>query len=149
MSEREGYSDYIAVVSNTINVLALVSGFMFASLTVLLTALPDLSSVSSQLVLFIAAFFLDVFVFLLLNAVSLPMLYCKMPPVTKRIATFNALLLLALMIGMGMVTTAMFFAYNLTYLGLAQLVMWLLMSIVAHVYLIMPMGRMRRSGDSE
>jgi hypothetical protein len=35
---------------------------MFASLAVLLTALPDLSSASSQLVLLIAPCFLDVFV---------------------------------------------------------------------------------------
>jgi hypothetical protein len=144
MSEKEDYSDYIAQLSNVVNVIALISGFMFASLTVLLTALPDLSSASSQFVLFIAAFWLDVFMFLLVNSATLPVLFCKMPPLTKTIRNLNQLLFLALMLGIGMVTTAMFFAYNLTYLGLAQLAMWIMWSIVTQVYVFKPFGRVRR-----
>jgi hypothetical protein len=77
------------------------------------------------------------------------MRHCKMPPVTKRIASFNLLLYLALMFGMGMVTTAMFFAYNLTYLGLAQLVMWIIMSILTHIYIFRPIARIRRLEGSK
>ncbi len=139
MSEKEEYSDYVAHLSSVINAVALITGFMFASLTVLLTALPDLSSASSQLVLLIAACFLDVFVFILLDFLRNSAWFCKMPPLTRRMASLNLLLLVSLMLGIGMVTTSMFFAYNLTYLALAQLAMWITCSMATYVYIMRPM----------
>jgi hypothetical protein len=62
-----------------------------------------------------------------------------MPPLTRRMASLNLLLLVSLMLGIGMVTTSMFFAYNLTYLALAQLAMWITCSMATYVYIMRPM----------
>jgi hypothetical protein len=143
LSNKEDYSEYVGTVSNTINVLALLSGFMFASLTVLLNGLPDLSSALSQSVLLVAAFFLDFFLFLLQAFVSGLMPYVRMPRLTRRIAVFNLLTVLSILFGMGSVTILMFFAYKLVYLALAQLAMWIGFGIAAWVYVYVPMGHKR------
>jgi len=143
MSDKEDYSEYVAQVSNVINALALLSGFMFASLTVLLTGLPDLSSVLSQSVLLVAAFFLDVFLFLLQGFLGISVLYIRMPPYTKAGKNWNLLPMLSIMFGMGTLTTLMFLAYKLVYLALAQLAMWIVFAVAAWVYIFAPVGRAR------
>jgi len=143
MSDKEDYTEYVGQISNVINALALLSGFMFASLTVLLSGLPDLSSVLSQSVLLVAAFFLDVFLFLLQGFLSLSVSYIRMPPYTREMKNWNLLLMLSIMFGMGTLTTLMFLAYKLVYLALAQLAIWIVFSTAAWVYIFVPVARAR------
>ncbi|MCJ7470894.1 hypothetical protein MUO74_10480 [Candidatus Bathyarchaeota archaeon] len=149
VESEKNYSDYIKHISNVISALALFSGFMFTAITVLVTRLPDLDSVPSQLMLFVAAFFLDIFMFLFGNFIFIPAQYCKMPPLTRRYDKLNLLTFASATLAMGILTAGIFFVYHLTYLALAQLAVSVMLSLALYVYTIRPFLEYRKTHNEE
>lgn len=147
-SEKD-YANYLKHISNIIGSLSLLSGFMFTVITVLVTRLPDLDSVPSQLMLLVAAVFLDIFMFLFGNYLFLSTQYCKMPPLTRRMGILNLLLLATTTLAMGIVTTGIFFVYHLTYLALTQLTVWVVLSSALYVYTMRPFLEHRKTHHEE
>jgi len=150
MTESEkDYSDYIKHTSNIISALALFSGFMFTCITVLVTRLPNLHSTPSQLILLVASVFLDIFMFLFGNFIVIPTRYCKMPPLTKKQDRLNLLAFASMSVAMGMVTTGIFFVYNLIFLAMMQLAAWVILSLVLYAYTIKPVFEQRKRHRDE
>jgi hypothetical protein len=147
-SEKD-YSDYIKHISNTISALALFLGFMFTAITVLVTRLPDLTSMPSQLVLLVAAVFLDIFMFLFGSFILIPAKYCKMPTLTRYDEILNLLLFASTTPAMGILTAGMFWVYHLTYLALAQLALWAIICLALYVYEIRPFLEQRKTHNEQ
>ena len=64
MSEKKAdYSDYITAVSNLSNVRAILTGFTFTVITLLLIELPDPSQTNAQIVLFTLTLLVDMFLY--------------------------------------------------------------------------------------
>jgi len=129
VSENEkDYSDYIQYTSSLSSVLSLLSGFTFTAFTILLTQLPDPSSMISQFTLFFIAALLYVFL-TLLGWIHLQVIrFCKnVPPASRGFNTFNSLLLLN---SVGLQLTIMLLIWNLIYLALATGIMWAIFTIV-------------------
>ena len=59
---KDDYSDCIAAVSNLSNVRAIMTGFTFIIITLLLIELPDPSQINAQIVLFTLTALVDLFI---------------------------------------------------------------------------------------
>ena len=59
---EEDYSDYIQHLSNLGNMYTFLAGFMFTAITIILTQLPERTTVMAQIALFFMASMLDVFI---------------------------------------------------------------------------------------
>jgi len=116
-----------------------LSGFMFTAITIILTQLPERTTVMAQIALFFMASLLDVFILFMgmfyMNVVYL----CRhAPPYSGKPSLTNILSDLSVMLGFGGATILLFLTFGLVYLALAQLVVWLLASIVAYRTIFKP-----------
>ena len=107
-------------MTNTVNILALLSGFTFTAIAILLSLYPVLDSLTVQFVLFFLAFLLFLFMFLMSWYASNLMRFARnRPPVTRQIASFNHLTMLSYHL-IQLAVVLMFLVWNLTYLALAS-----------------------------
>jgi len=95
-TNEKDYSDYIKHLSNLNSVGSLLAGFTFTTITLLITRLPDPSSIMSQLVLFFIAALFYLFLFLVGWNTNTLIYFCRnVPPKTKQLSTFNLLTVLS------------------------------------------------------
>jgi hypothetical protein len=129
LENENDYSDYRQLIGNLSNVMALLSGFTFTAITILLSQFSVLSSLTTQLVLFFLTFLFFLFIMLVGTIHGLMYGLCRsFPPVTKEMAGFNRLSLLSwVMIQFAVVL--MFLISNLVYLSLASIVMLVLFNV--------------------
>ena len=146
MSENENdYSDYIQHQSNLSNVLSLLSGFSFTALTILLTQLPDPSTLMSQFTLFFLGALFYQFIFLLGWHNAVVIRRCKnIPPITKEITTLNSLVSLSY-IWLSLIVVLMFLIWNLVYLALAIGVVYVIFIILGSTYVTKPFMEYRKT----
>jgi len=114
------YSDYYQVAANTVNMLALLSGFTFTGITILLSLYPVLGNLAVQFLLFFLAFLFFLFMFLMgwFNT-HLMRLARNRPPVTRQVVIFNHMVMLSYQL-IQFAVVLMFFVWDLIYLGLAS-----------------------------
>lgn len=106
---EKDYSDYIKHLSNMGNMYSFLSGFMFTAITVLITRLPDPSSIMAQLVLFFMAVMLDIFVFYMGSFYQGVVYLCKnIPSYSGRKNLFNLLSDASVILGLGGSTVLLF-----------------------------------------
>ena len=132
-NEKSDYSDYIKHLSNMGNMYAFVSGFMFTAITLVVTRLPDPSTTMAQSVLFFMGIMLNIFIYYMgafyFNVVEL----CKnRPSYSGKTSLFNIVSDLSIMIGLGGSIILLFLLWGLTYLALAQTIVWIVFSVVAY-----------------
>ena len=127
---EKDYSDYIQYASSISSVLSLMSGFTFTAFTILLTQLPDPTSIMSQFTLFFLAALFYLFLILLGWIHAHQMIhYCKnVPQASKGLNTFNSILPLSYM-GLQLTIVLMLLIWNLIYLALATAIMWAIFTI--------------------
>jgi hypothetical protein len=137
-TDEEDYSDYIKHMSNLSSVGSLLAGFTFTTLTILITRLPDPSSIMSQLVLFFIAVLFYLFIFLVGWNANTIIYFCKkVPPKTKQLSTFNLLTLVSYVL-LGVTVILMFLLWNLIYLALASGIVWALFIISFYIFVWKP-----------
>lgn len=126
--------------------LSLFCGFMFTAYTILITQLPDTNSNTSQFTLYAISTFLGIFLVLLGYFIMTAMFYCRnFPALTKENEIVNATFLVSITFAMGVVTTAMSFLWDLTYLAVIQIVTWIILYVVVYLIIIKPSYQYFRS----
>lgn len=123
---KEDYSDYISYASNVLIILSLFSGFTFASITIIVTQLPDPGQILIQVTLFFLAVILNLFLFLAFYFLAC-ILHCveNVPPETKlppHLRFVHSLLPISFALW-GLAVVMMFLFWNLVYLALASFIM--------------------------
>jgi len=142
---EKDYSEYIQLMSNTSSVLALLSGFTFTAFTILLTLLPDPSSIASQFTLVFLAALFYLFMYLLSWGSPWMMRHCRnVPPLSKGINTFNSLILLS-HVGLESVIVLMPLVWGLIYVALASGVLLATSIILTNIYIWKPLWEYRKT----
>lgn len=142
---EKDYSEYIQHLSNLSSVLSLLAGFTFTAFTILLTLLPDPSSIISQFTLVFLAALFYVFMSLLSWSHLLVIRYCKnVPPISKEMNTFNSLAPLSYM-ALEFAIVLMLLIWNLIYLALASGVVWAISIILTQIYVLKPFVEYRKT----
>jgi hypothetical protein len=149
ISENEkDYSDYFQVTTNTMNILVLLSGFTFTSITILLSQFPVLGSLTVQLILFFLASLFFFFMFLMGWFGSGLMRLCRnRPPVTREVAGLNRLILLGYTL-LQWAVVLMFLVWNLIYLSLASGVV-LATFVIVQIRGMIRLGRLHSNEDED
>ena len=144
-TDEKDYSDYIQHMSSFNSVASVFAGFTFTILTLLLTQLPDPSSIMSQLTLFFLGVLFNLLAFLVgWNTIN-NIYFCRnVPPLTKRLAIFNWLSVLSYSL-LGVSIVLMFLLWNLIYLALALAVVWALFIIATYIFTYRPLLEFRKT----
>ena len=154
-TDERDYSDYARHLSNVIGNLALFSGFMFTAYTILITRLPDPSTIIAQLTLYAISTFLKIFLSLLMwISLSVDLLCRKVPPSLKVINPLLDKIMYLLfwassLVAMVAITTLMSLLWNLKYLAIIQIVQGTLIIVADYVFMLRPYRRYRKSRLSE
>ena len=137
-TEDEDYSSYLAYESVALQVLALLCGFTFTAITLLITLLPNPGSFQSQFTLFFLASMFYLFLFMLFYGIFY-LSYCvkAVPPEAKgrRIVMWLWFLSFSLW---GIAVVLMFLLWNLTYLALVAGIMYALFTMLTVIYVWKP-----------
>jgi hypothetical protein len=144
--DKEGdYSDYMKHLSNMGSMYAFLSGFMFTAITLVITRLPDPSTVMAQFTLFFMALMLNTFI------LYMGMCYMAVVPLCKNVPSysgkrnlFNILSDISVMVGLGGSTVLLFLLWNLIYLAIAQTVTWILFSVIIYKSTLKPHYQTRK-----
>jgi len=137
-TNEKDYSDYIKHLSNLNSVGSLLAGFTFTTITLLITRLPDPSSIMSQLVLFFIAVLFFLFIFLVGWNANTIIYFCRnVPPKTKQLSIFNLLTVMSYIL-LGVTVILMFLLWNLIYLALASGIVWALFIISFYIFVWKP-----------
>ena len=130
---EDNYSDYIVHMSHLTDVIAVLAGFCFTTLTLLVTLLPDPSQIVAQFTLFFMTFLCDLLVFIIgWGSVSIIYFCRKVPPLTKQLKIFNFLSMSGFSL-CGLIPVLMFLVIKLTYLALVSGFIWIALMIPSYV----------------
>jgi len=142
MSKKDGdYSDYISYTSNVLLVLALFSGFTFASITILITQVPDPSQTLIQVTLFFLTVFLNIFLFASFYSIGCILHSVEdIPPATRGLGYRKAVnpLIVASFHLWGVAIMLMFLSWNLIYLTVASAILYVLFNVSGFVIVTKP-----------
>ncbi len=144
MSQEDDYSDYSRHINTSISGLTLIIGFVFTSITLLLTRVENPSSPRSQpMLLFLTIlFYLDAFIIQHLTAETV--YYCKrLPPQTRKVAVRTALMVLSTAL-FGLAIPFMFVLFDLLYLSVVAGAIWLVTSLAELAIVYKPLWKYRR-----
>jgi hypothetical protein len=144
MSQEDDYSDYSRHINTSISGLTLIIGFVFTSITLLLTRVENPSSPGPQfMLLFLTVlFYLDAFIVQHLTADTV--YYCKrLPPQTRKIAVRTALMVLSTAL-FGLAIPFMFVLFDLLYLSVVAGAIWLVTSLAELATVYKPLWKYRR-----
>ena len=124
---EEKYSPYIALQKANLTVFALFSGFIFATIVMVLAQYPNVAQLQAQAALFVLNFMLDLFLYLLLDEQN-TLSYCvtvapQLPPRVLKTLRYRGLLLNGSWILLTMIVPILFLLWNLPYLALASILM--------------------------
>jgi len=141
-TKEEDYSSWLSFESLCVHVEALLCGFTFTAITILVTRLPDPSSFLSQVTLFFLAFIFYVFEFLLFYALFY-LSYCvkAIPSEWKQRRRQRHILMglwLLSFTAFGMAIVLMFLLWNLTHLALASGLMYTLFTALTAILIWKP-----------
>ncbi len=130
--DEEHYEDYLNQLSNLSVELSLFSGFTFTTITILLTMLPDPSTILAQVALFFLVVLLDTFIFLGGWVMTMRTVACRYLPFKSIPGSkiFNPLLFLSYCLW-GIGVALMFMLCNLYYLSMLSMFVWTVLVIVA------------------
>ena len=140
---EDDYSDYIHYMANLTHGYSVLGGFVFTTLTLLITLLPDPSQMFAQVTLFIVMFLCELMVFVVgWGAFDLIYLCRKVPPLTKQLKISNYLDWSAYSL-FGLIPVLMFLVKNLMYLALVSGFVWIVFMIATYVFVWKPFRTFR------
>jgi len=144
-TNEKDYSDYIKYLSNAVSVFSFFAGFTLTTITLLITLLPDPSSIMSQLTFLFLAVLFDLLIFSMGFIVNLVIYFCRnVPPLTKRLATITTLVVTVTQFG-GIGIVLMFLLCDLIYLALASGVVYASVVIATYIFTVKPLKEYRKT----
>ena len=131
MSEdKNPYTEYFGHNSVIVGVLSLFCGFLFTSLTILLTTLQDKAGTPAQVTLLFLTLIFYFSLYVLLDNLEMAFHYIEnIPPLTLKIRPFFNLLLIFYLFGTS--TVLMFLLFGLEYLAAISAVLWAIIVILS------------------
>ena len=139
------YSDYLKYMSNTSGITALFAGFDFTVITLLLTRLPDPSSVPAQITLYAMSVLFLILIYLVGWTGMLLMYLCRrIPPMTPRMRA-SAVLVFGAHLSVCAPVFLMFFLWQMTVLASVTLLTWIAFAIASYVYIWHPLTRFKQT----
>ncbi len=129
MPEKENkYAEYFGHNGVIVGVLSLFCGFLFASITILLTSLQAKETVLAQATLFLLTLIFYFSLYVLLDNLEMAFHYIEaIPPLTLTVRPFFNLMLIVYSFGAS--TILMFLLFDLVNLSIVSAVVWILIVI--------------------
>ena len=131
MSDEEtSYSEYFSHNSTIVNVLSLFCGFIFTSITILLTVLQNKGGTLAQATILFLTLIFYFSLYVLLDNLEMAFHYIKdIPPLTLKVKPLFYLLLIFYFFGTS--TIFMFLLFDLIYLAVISAVVWIVVVIMS------------------
>ncbi len=124
------YSSYFEHNKTIAHVLSLFCGFLFTSITILLSALKNPSETFAQATLLFLTVLFYFSLFVLIDNLEMPFHYIKnIPPMTLKIRPFFYLLVIFYLFGA--TTVMMFLLFHLVYLSLISGMIWAIIVLLS------------------
>ncbi len=128
--ENPSYSEYFSHNTTIGSVLSLFCGFLFTSITILLTSLQNKEGMVAQATILFLTLIFYFSLYVLLDNLEMAFHYIKnIPPLTLKVKPFFYLLLIFYFFGTS--TVLMFLIFNLVYLAVISAVIWSLFVIAS------------------
>jgi hypothetical protein len=133
MSENCGNAaDFLRHLANLGSIYALICGFTFTAITLLITTFPSLTETRVQLVLLFLTVIFDVFVYLITWNNTEEIKYCSfVPPLNKSMRILSSLTTIGLVLW-GFSVPAMFLLWDLNLLAIVAALIWIFGIIVSY-----------------
>ncbi len=129
-NENTSYGEYFAHNTTIGSVLSLFCGFLFTSITILLTSLQNKEGMLAQATILFLTLIFYFSLYVLLDNLEMAFHYIKnIPPLTLKVKPFFYLLLIFYLFGSS--TVLMFLLFNLLSLALISAVIWVLFVIAS------------------
>lgn len=123
-AETPSYAEYFAHNTTIGGVLSLFCGFLFTSITILLTSLQNKEGMLAQATILFLTLIFYFSLYVLLDNLEMAFHYIKkIPPLTLKVKPFFSLLLIFYFFGTS--TILMFLLFDLLYLAIFSAVIWL------------------------
>ena len=131
MSEKKSsYSEYFGHNGVMVGVLSLFCGFLFTSITILLTSLQNKEGPLFQATILFLTLIFYFSLYVLLDNLEMAFHYIEdIPPLTLKVRPFFNLLLIFYFFGTS--TILLFLLYNLLFLALISAIIWVLVVIAS------------------
>ncbi len=131
MSEKKAsYSEYFGHNGVIVGVLSLFCGFLFTSITILLTSLQNKEGTLFQATILFLTLIFYFSLYVLLDNLEMAFHYINdIPPLTLKVRPFFNLLLIFYFFGTS--TILMFLLFNLSYLATISSVIWIIVVIAS------------------
>jgi hypothetical protein len=128
--DKNSYAQYFEHNSVIVGVLSLFCGFLFTSITILLTSLQDKTGTSAQAILLFLTLIFYFSLYVLLDNLEMAFHYIKnIPPLTLKIRPFFNLLLIFYLFGTS--TVLLFLLFGLEYLAAISAALWAIIVILS------------------
>ncbi len=128
--EKSSYSEYFSHNTTIGQVLSLFCGFLFSSITILLTFLQDKEDLLLQATILLLTLIFYLSLYILLDNLEMPFHYIKnIPPLTLKVKPFFFLLLIFYLFGTS--TVLMFLLFGLLNLAVISGVIWIFFVIAS------------------
>jgi len=128
--DKTSYSEYFSHNSTIVNVLSLFCGFIFTSITILLTVLQNKGGMLAQATILFLTLIFYFSLYVLLDNLEMAFHYIKdIPPLTLKVKPFFYLLLIFYFFGTS--TVLMFLLFDLIYLAVISALVWMIIVITS------------------
>jgi hypothetical protein len=144
-TDEKDYSGYIKHMSSFNSEFTTLAGFAFTILTLLITLLPDPSSITAQVTFFFLAILFDLLIFLVAWNTINNIYFCRnVPPSTKGLKAFNWLTFLCFNLS-GIPIILVFLLSNLIYLTIVSGGVWALGIAANYIFTYKPLLEYRKT----
>ncbi len=129
-AKKASYSEYFGHNGVIVGVLSLFCGFLFTSITILLTSLQSKEGILTQATILFLALIFYFSLYVLLDNLEMAFHYIEnIPPLTLKVRPFFNLLLIFYLFGTS--TIFMFLLFNLLYLAVISAIVWVIVVIAS------------------
>lgn len=129
-AKKTSYSEYFGHNGVIVGVLSLFCGFLFTSITILLTSLQNKEGILAQATILFLALIFYFSLYVLLDNLEMAFHYIEnIPPLTLKVRPFFNLLLIFYLFGTS--TIFMFLLFNLLYLAAISAIVWVIVVIAS------------------
>lgn len=130
LKDEDIYKSYFEHNKTIAQVLSLFSGFIFTSITLLLTRLNNTEDVFAQATLLFLTILFYITLFVLIDNLEMPFHYIKdIPTMTLKVRPFFFLLVIFYLFGAS--TIMMFLLYHLFYLSVTSGIIWFIIVLLS------------------
>ncbi len=138
------FPDYLSHNRGILSVISLICGFLLSVIALVVTLFPSLDSFQAQIVLLGLTAIFDLSLYTLMECLVMGIYFIKkVPPITKRLRSFNIRLMLMFYL-FGVSTVLLFLLWNLYCTALASGIMWAIVVAYSYTSIVMPFNNYRK-----